>query len=258
LTSLTIEHVMPQALGDDQNGISWRNALGSDWKNLHEKWVHTFGNLTLTGYNPNLSNSDFITKRGIFAQSNVSLNQYFTTFEKWGFNEIKDRGLKLARSAARLWPRPSEGPDYIPTGPGQEEEAEETEPRERIPPGRRLHIRIRWSLLDRALPDEEICKSKSSDTVVAFIEKLIRIFGKPMEEKLTTTSIIRTFSLSRSPNIDFLNRKKGKPYSHALIPGTDLYVCTISDTPQKVNDLKKLVARLFPHAPGGIVISAVE
>jgi hypothetical protein len=55
---LSIEHVMPQTLTE-----YWQNHLGDDWEITHELLLHTIGNLTLTAYNPELSNDDFESKR---------------------------------------------------------------------------------------------------------------------------------------------------------------------------------------------------
>lgn len=43
---LTIEHIMPQNLTPN-----WIEMLGDNYKEIHEKYLHTIGNLTLTGYN---------------------------------------------------------------------------------------------------------------------------------------------------------------------------------------------------------------
>ena len=51
---LTIEHVMPQTLTD-----WWKSHLGEDWEEEHEQLLHTLGNLTLTNYNPELSNRPY-------------------------------------------------------------------------------------------------------------------------------------------------------------------------------------------------------
>jgi len=44
----TIEHIMPQ---NEELKPEWCKDLGSDWKRVHEQYLHTLGNLTLTGYN---------------------------------------------------------------------------------------------------------------------------------------------------------------------------------------------------------------
>ena len=40
-------------------------------------WLHTIGNLTLTGYNPELSNKSYSEKRTIYGLSHFELNRYF-------------------------------------------------------------------------------------------------------------------------------------------------------------------------------------
>jgi len=56
----TIEHIMPQ---NDELSSAWQTALGSEWQRVHEAWLHTLGNLTLTGYNSEYSDKPFASKR---------------------------------------------------------------------------------------------------------------------------------------------------------------------------------------------------
>jgi hypothetical protein len=98
-TALTIEHVMPQTLTD-----WWKVHLGDDWASTHELLVHSIGNLTLTGYNPDMSNSDFPKKQAVLAKSHVELNRYFSKLDVWDGNAITKRGQMLADLATRLWP----------------------------------------------------------------------------------------------------------------------------------------------------------
>ncbi len=51
---LTIEHIMPQELTEE-----WERDLGENFQEIHDKYLHTIGNLTLTGYNPEYSNKSF-------------------------------------------------------------------------------------------------------------------------------------------------------------------------------------------------------
>lgn len=99
---LTIEHIMPQNIN---RSAEWKKILGSKHKDIHKKWVHTLGNLTLTGYNPELSNKPFEAKKEIYQESNISLNKYFRDLENWNEEEIKKRAEKLADLAIKVWPR---------------------------------------------------------------------------------------------------------------------------------------------------------
>src|SRR5205823_12406122 len=44
----TIEHIMPQ---NGRLSATWQDELGEDWQEVHTRYLHTIGNLTLTGYN---------------------------------------------------------------------------------------------------------------------------------------------------------------------------------------------------------------
>jgi hypothetical protein len=72
----------------------------------HAEWLHTIGNLTLTGYNPELGNRSYAEKWTTFALSHFELNRYFGNQERWGPNEIENRARELFRVALQLWPRP--------------------------------------------------------------------------------------------------------------------------------------------------------
>jgi uncharacterized protein with ParB-like and HNH nuclease domain len=262
LKLLSVEHVLPQTInGDSENSASWQRMLGTNWRALHEKWVHSLGNLTLTGYNPELSNSSFADKKALFAESNVSLNKYFASLEQWTELEIKQRGVQLAKIVARIWPKPGGGPNYIAPTPTPPEPGElfEEMPRERNDGGRRgrsrLRILVHWSQLDKAGDDEEFSEPDATGSVLRFVEKLIRIFGNEMAEKLTHIRVLR-YPLSDNPTVAFLNTRQGKPHSYALVPGTGLYLCTISSNPEKRDRLLQMVNNLgFP--PGSVEVEVV-
>ncbi|KUG16067.1 hypothetical protein ASZ90_014296 [hydrocarbon metagenome] len=96
---LEIEHVMPQTLTD-----SWKDHLGDDWEKAHELLLHTIGNLTLTAYNPEISNGDFRAKKDYYGQSHLEMNKYFKDIDSWKQAEIEDRAEFLANRALEIWP----------------------------------------------------------------------------------------------------------------------------------------------------------
>ena len=103
--SLSIEHIMPQTLTP-----LWREALGENYEKIHEQWLHTIANLTLTGYNSNYSNRPFAEKKTMdngFVQSGLRLNQYIAQFDKWTETELKERNEHLMQMALDIWPYPS-------------------------------------------------------------------------------------------------------------------------------------------------------
>lgn len=112
--NITIEHVMPQTITSGGDSATWQEALGSDWKESHKKHLDTIGNLTLTGYNSELSNSSFEKKKALFGEGNLLLNRYFADQSGWNASTIETRGHRLAQQIADIWPRP-DGKPYIPT-----------------------------------------------------------------------------------------------------------------------------------------------
>ena len=100
---LTVEHVMPQELTD-----AWREALGPDANAIHTRLLHTLGNLTLTGYNPELSNRPFSEKRRLFQDSNLAMNREIAEDAEWGPEQIRSRAERLAARAIEIWPGPVE------------------------------------------------------------------------------------------------------------------------------------------------------
>ncbi|OLT20806.1 hypothetical protein BJF81_15880 [Ornithinimicrobium sp. CNJ-824] len=102
----TIEHILPQ---NENLSPHWRQALGQDWQDLQRKYLHTLGNLTLTGYNSEYSDHPFTTKRdmpGGFKDSPLRLNAGLGQLDAWTVDEIERRGDRLATDAIAIWSRP--------------------------------------------------------------------------------------------------------------------------------------------------------
>lgn len=109
----TIEHIMPQ---NEELSAQWRTDLGEDWKRIHEQYLHTLGNLTLTGYNSEYSDRPFSEKRdmvGGFKESPLKLNQGLSVCEVWNEPAIQKRGKTLAKTAAEIWPAPKLPEDIL-------------------------------------------------------------------------------------------------------------------------------------------------
>ncbi len=97
---ITVEHIMPQTLSAE-----WEQDLGPIAGEVHEQWLNTIGNLTLSGYNPALSNRPFAEKRVILADSHFALTAGIGDQESWGEEEIQRRGEELATEAVQIWRR---------------------------------------------------------------------------------------------------------------------------------------------------------
>jgi predicted transport protein len=102
----TIEHILPQ---NENLPSAWRKALGQDWEHVQKTWLHTLGNLTLTGYNSEYSDHPFREKRdmeGGFKNSPLKLNAGLGQIEDWNENEIKARAGRLTDMALNIWAAP--------------------------------------------------------------------------------------------------------------------------------------------------------
>lgn len=110
--SYTIEHIMPQTLT-----AAWRQQLGEESERIHQEYLHTFANLTLTGYNSSYSNRPFEEKKkGYdykgkhvygFDESHFSLSNYIKTVDQWTEKELLERQKILLDRLMRLWPMPT-------------------------------------------------------------------------------------------------------------------------------------------------------
>ena len=103
--TISIEHIMPQTLSE-----KWKDALGEEWERIHQQYLHTMANLTLTGYNSQYSNLAFLEKRDMekgFNDSAFRLNNYVKSCDQWTEVEMKQRQHDLLEVFMRLWPMPS-------------------------------------------------------------------------------------------------------------------------------------------------------
>ncbi len=106
----SIEHIMPQHLTP-----AWAEALGNDYEEIHEQWLHRIANLTLTAYNSKYSNNSFENKRDRedgFAASGLRLNTWIAAQSQWTLTELKARNDLLMEKAVGIWPVPVT--DYKP------------------------------------------------------------------------------------------------------------------------------------------------
>ncbi|GAA7951737.1 DUF262 and DUF1524 domain-containing protein [Helicobacter pylori] len=101
----TIDHIMPQKLTEE-----WERDLGENFQEIHNKYLHTIGNLTLTGYNSTYRNKSFQEKQGMeggFKDSPLRLNQSLRDLKSFGEEEIKKRANDLADLALKIWTYPN-------------------------------------------------------------------------------------------------------------------------------------------------------
>lgn len=109
----TVEHILPQ---NPELSTQWQAELGPDWQMIQQTWLHTLGNLTLTGYNSEYRDYSFSYKRDQvtdkdgnpigFAQSPLKLNIGLGQVQVWNEEAIKARADRLAKEAAKVWSAP--------------------------------------------------------------------------------------------------------------------------------------------------------
>ncbi|MCX6580827.1 MAG: DUF262 domain-containing protein [Candidatus Aminicenantes bacterium] len=103
----TIEHILPQ---NENLSRKWQDDLGPDWQRVQETWLHTLGNLTLTGYNSDYRDLPFVEKRdmkGGFKESPLRVNEGLGMVDTWNEDAIKTRAEGLAKKAVHIWRAPS-------------------------------------------------------------------------------------------------------------------------------------------------------
>lgn len=101
---LSIEHIMPQTLTP-----AWEKELGYNNKEVHSTYLHTLGNLTLTGYNSKYSNKPFSEKKTMerwFNESRLYLNSYLSQIEVWNIQNIQERARQLKDKSLSIWRYP--------------------------------------------------------------------------------------------------------------------------------------------------------
>ncbi len=111
----TIEHILPQ---NENLSAKWREALGDEWQRVQETWLHTLGNLTLTGYNAEYSDRPFAEKRdmkGGFKESPLRLNEGLGGLANWDEAAIQQRAKRLAEQAVAVWAAPALSAEVLET-----------------------------------------------------------------------------------------------------------------------------------------------
>lgn len=102
----TIEHIMPQNI---EHNLSWQQMLGEDWQEVHSLYLHSLGNLTITGYNAEMSNKSFVEKvngESGFKHSHLKLNESIAQSDVWNKKAIQRRTNILTDIILKIWKYP--------------------------------------------------------------------------------------------------------------------------------------------------------
>ena len=102
--ALTIEHIMPQ---NKNLSTAWQRMLGTDWELVRERYLHTLGNLTLTGYNSELGDLPFAEKLDKLAEENTHVTVLYSDVKnktEWNAQTMKSRAERLSEEVLKLFP----------------------------------------------------------------------------------------------------------------------------------------------------------
>lgn len=94
VSNLTIEHILPQK----ENAAVWKKEVGEDYSKVYETYLHTLGNLTITGHNSELGTKSFNDKKDIIRENSkaVILNREVLSADTWNEKAILHRAEVLA------------------------------------------------------------------------------------------------------------------------------------------------------------------
>lgn len=98
----SIEHIMPQTLS-----TGWIADLGEKYAEIHEKWLNSMANLTLTAYNSKYSNRRFVEKRDMqdgFKDSGFRINNFVSSQNTWTKEQLEARDREMREKFLNLWP----------------------------------------------------------------------------------------------------------------------------------------------------------
>lgn len=99
--NMSIEHILPQK----ENALVWKTALGEKYYDIYTTYLHTLGNLTITGYNSELGTKSFSEKKKMISDLSKArvLNELILSAEKWDEESILKRAKKLSSLALQIF-----------------------------------------------------------------------------------------------------------------------------------------------------------
>ena len=102
--NLSIEHIMPQ---NKNLSTAWQRMLGDDWELVKDRYLHTLGNLTLTGYNSELGDRPFAEKKELLEEAGTHITVLYSDVKDqdvWNADAIEARAKRLSDLILKLFP----------------------------------------------------------------------------------------------------------------------------------------------------------
>jgi hypothetical protein len=81
--------------------------LGEDWELVKDKYLHTLGNLSLTGYNSELGDRTFSEKKKLVRDANTKVIILFEDVldkDEWNQTTIENRADRLSNEILKFYP----------------------------------------------------------------------------------------------------------------------------------------------------------
>lgn len=109
-SDITIEHIFPQ-----KPDLKWKTEIPeNEYKLFSEKYIHTIGNLTLSGNNGSLGNRSFLEKKFMnkdngeqgYSYSRLWLNRSLNEINEWNISNYKRRTETLIARFLQIWSIP--------------------------------------------------------------------------------------------------------------------------------------------------------
>lgn len=101
VSGLTIEHILPQK----ENSAVWKKEVGEDYTRVYESYLHTLGNLTITGHNSELGTKPFSDKKQIIKDNSKAniLNKDVLSADRWTEDAILYRAKALSNMLIHIF-----------------------------------------------------------------------------------------------------------------------------------------------------------
>ncbi|MCM1136047.1 MAG: DUF4268 domain-containing protein [Clostridium sp.] len=223
----SIEHIMPQHLTP-----AWAKALGEDYEQIHETWLHRIANLTLTAYNSKYSNSTFEEKKTMengFENSGIRMNAHIAKKDKWTLSEIEERSQYLTKRALEIWAAPSTG--YQP----EEKQLDSCTLDDDLTLSGRSIIRFSYKNMEQPVA-----------SWVEMFQKVLQILYA--EDK----NIITRLAVSTDDNVAVHFSMNKADFLHCVEIGDGIYVIVSTSTQSKLSVLNR-VFKLYDVDPTDLV-----
>lgn len=207
-TEITIEHIMPQKLS-----TNWQKMIGDDWQTVHTELLHTLGNLTLTGYNSELSNSPFSEKKKLLVEKGAKvkvLNSDVLNQDEWNATTIKARAKRLSKLVTEIFPYPTAKVEISFKDPRYKEYSCEN-------PEDATNKQVEYFIFQ----GEKIFVNTFADMLKAVIRKLYEQDPSVIEDMASKDECI-----ADSSKVVFFSYKPGVVKGDYQIEGTDIYEYT--------------------------------